>query len=118
DELMALAVIARDAARDVADALDAADRRAAVFLDDQCHCILVGIRGCGLEPRLLARRPREDQIFRNASVALVPPKPNELESADRMDMSRATRGTKSRSQSGSTLKRFAVGGASWSRNAS
>ena len=42
DELMALAVITGDAARDVADALDAADRRAAVFLDDQCHRILVG----------------------------------------------------------------------------
>ena len=37
DQLMAFAVVARDAPRDVPDALDAADRSAAVFLDDQRH---------------------------------------------------------------------------------
>src|SRR5260221_13655083 len=58
------------------------------------------------------------QIMRKASVALVPPKPNELDSAARIFIGRAVLGTKSRSHCGSWLNRFAVGGATWSRNAS
>src|ERR1700681_905356 len=58
------------------------------------------------------------QSERNAKVALVPPKPKELDSAARIVMSRAMFGTKSRSHLGSRWKRFAVGGAIWSRIAS
>ena len=38
-ELVTFAMIASDAPRDVLDALDVADGRAAVFLDDQGHCV-------------------------------------------------------------------------------
>jgi hypothetical protein len=49
---------------------------------------------------------------------LVPPKPNEFESAPRIFILRAVSGTKSRSHAGSTSTRLAVGGAIWSRIAS
>ncbi len=74
DELVSLALKARDAARDVADALDAADRGAAVFLHDQSHGAVLRVRA---------------HSVRNAIVALVPPKPNELDSAARIGIGRA-----------------------------
>ena len=89
DELVALRVEARDALRDVADALDRADRRAAVLLDDQRH------HGAATH-----------RCARNAIVALVPPKPNEFDSAARIFIGRATRGTKSRSHCGSTIDKI------------
>src|SRR5579864_6702333 len=55
---------------------------------------------------------------RKTIVAFVPPKPNEFESATRIVIGRATRGTKSRSHCGSASTRVAVGGAIWSRIAS
>src|SRR5205085_5970568 len=51
DELMAFAMEARDTLRDVADALDAADGRAAVFLDDQGHARLACRCGARITPR-------------------------------------------------------------------
>ena len=59
----------------------------------------------------LRMRTADNQSERNAKVALVPPKPKELDSAARIFMARATFGTKSRSHLGSRWNRFAVGGA-------
>ena len=77
---------ARDAPRDVLDALDAADRGAAVFLDDQCH----GDASTGAAAIAIARGY---QSVRNTSVPLVPPKPNEFDSATSIFISRAVFGT-------------------------
>ena len=47
DELVSLAMKARDPPGDIADAVDAADRGAAVFLDDQCHGVGARSRRAG-----------------------------------------------------------------------
>ena len=66
-QLMALAVKPGNAPRDVADALGIADRGSTILLNDQCH-----------------GRARFRSSVRKASVALVPPKPNELDNAARI----------------------------------
>ena len=71
DNLVPLVLVALDALRDIPDALDRTDRRAAVFLDDQRH----------------------RQIFLKTSVLLVPPKPNAFESATSIFIGRAVSGT-------------------------
>ena len=54
---------------------------------------------------------------RNTSEALVPPKPNELESATSMGRSRGVLGTRSMAVSRSGLSRLMVAGATLSRMA-
>src|ERR1043166_1645802 len=52
------------------------------------------------------------------SEAVVPPKPNEFDSAYSTLRSRACFGTRSMSQEGDGLSRLRVGGTTWSRSAS
>ena len=72
DDLVTLAVEVRHATRDVLDAVGRADRRAAVFLDDEGHCEMV-------------RTTRGTRASR-----WCPPKPNEFESAPAIFILRAT----------------------------
>ena len=103
DDLVAVAMELRDAPRDVADALDAADRRAAVLLDDQGH----GTRGPTRSQRAehqrgvgAAEAERVRQRDADRHPARVSAARNRGRTADRW------------------LTRLTVGGAIWSRIAS
>ena len=82
DQPVPLPMEMRDAARDILDPLGRAHRCATVFLNDQCH-------------RYGPPRLCQSEIARNTSVAFVPPKPNEFDSAARMRILRGFCGTKS-----------------------
>ena len=94
DQLVALRVEVRDAPRDVLDALDGADRGAAVFLDDQGHCVShakarrARSRARGTRASRWCRRSRTSWTARRGSASCAPRSGTKSRSHLRIDVRR------------------------------